>query len=53
MRAVPFDAPVPGWSPGGSSRVTPGYLACSFVLWSVHLVPGGHSACGHLRPAIR
>jgi len=45
MRLVPFDAPVPEWSPGGSyghSRL----LSCSFVLWPAHLVPGDGSACG-------
>jgi hypothetical protein len=45
MGLVPFDAPVPEWSPGGSyghSRL----LSCSFVLWPAHLVPGDGSACG-------
>jgi hypothetical protein len=47
MRLVPFDAPVPEWSPGGSyghSRL----LSCSFVLWPAHLVPGDGSPCGHM-----
>jgi len=45
MRLVPFDAPVPGWPPGGSyghSRLH----SCSFVLWPTHLLPGDGSACG-------
>ena len=42
MPPVPFDGPVPGWSPGGSyghSRL----LSCSFGLWPVHLVPADGS----------
>jgi hypothetical protein len=45
MQIVPFDAPVPGWSPGGSyghSRL----FSCLFVLWPVHLVPGDGSLNG-------
>jgi hypothetical protein len=45
MQAVLFDAPVPGWSPGGSYG-HPRLLSCSFVMWQVHLLPGGGSAYG-------
>ena len=52
MRAVPFDAPVPGWSPGGSygdPGISPAHLSCGRSTWFPVAIP----LAGHLRPAIR